>query len=388
MLKKSLGLLGASMLLASCTSGNSAIEPPFKSVDVATNKLTFAVGTANFQGLTTGLNTVVSFRQANGSSGSLVNTPTITGPAGFLVPSVSSAGIDAGTSSITGAPQNQQPGGTVTSDTFGQAGGAFSYGFLPLNASNQAVFGNNGYDPYGQPIYPELIPGYTSDPTTTTFFPPVFFGGPPAYTNIRTGTYPSGFSGFSQGFDIFAGTTLATGSYVLSVVIPQSPTTNATVSTTATLASVAALPTYATPTFTGDGAGGATITIQIPAGVTETLVDVVDRGPSPAANPAPTPCHGAYKAPYYYTIVDKTPGPAAVTVTLPGNVGPILPTTGTASPTFCMGDRYRVYAVGTDYLAYESGPGQPASGGLAQVPSFLNGPQSDITISTRASGTY
>ncbi|MDP9025773.1 MAG: hypothetical protein M3N13_10415, partial [Candidatus Eremiobacteraeota bacterium] len=213
MLKKTLGAIGASMLLASCTSGNSAIEPPFKSVDVAANKLTFAVGTANYQGLISGLNTVVSFRQANGSSGTLVNTPTITGPAGFLVPNVKSAGVDGGTASITGAPQSQQPGGNVTNDTFGQAGGAFSYGFLPLNAGNNLITAGIGsFLPFNQPFYAEPLPKGSKS---------IFLGGPPAYTNVRTGTYPAGFLGFTQGFDIFAGTTLAAGTYGLSLTIPQ-----------------------------------------------------------------------------------------------------------------------------------------------------------------------
>ena len=382
MYKKTLGAIGASMLLASCTSGNSAIEPPFTSSNVAANKLVFAVGTANYQGLITGLNTVVSFRQINGSSGTLVNTPAITGPAGFQVPNVTSAGVDAGTASITGAPQSQQPGGTITADTFGQAGGAFSYGFLPLNSTNNFVAnGNTGYAPYAQPLYAEPLPKGSSTK---------FLGGPPAYTNVRTGTYPSGFVGFSQGFDIFAGTTLALGSYGLVLTIPSSPTTNVTVAANATLARTTPLPTYANPTVADDGANGATITLTVPAGVNETIVDVVDSGQDPTAK-APTPCHGSYSAPYYYTVVDHTAGPATVVVSLPGNVGPVSPVTNNTTPTLCAGDDYAVYAVGTDYRAYESGPGQPDPAGLAQIPNFLTGSQADVTISgasTSASGIY
>lgn len=382
MTKQILGAIGASFLLASCTSGNSAIEPPFKSTDVTANKLVFAVGTANYQGITTGLNTVVSFRQSNGSSGTLVNTPNITGPTGFLVPNVTSAGVDANTASITGAPQSQQPGGTVTNDTFGQAGGAFSYGFLPVNAGNTTIGnGIGGFTPYTQPFYADNLA-----PTA----PQLFLGGPPAYTNVRTGTYPSGFVGFSQGFDIFAGTTLAAGSYGLTLTIPTSPTTNGTVATTATLASTAALATYANPTVADDGANGANITLTVPAGVTETIVDVVDSGQDAAAA-APVPCHGSYSAPYYYTVVDHTAGPATVTINLPGNVGPISPTTGAATPTLCVGDDYAAFAVGTDYRAYESGPGQTDPAGIAQAPNFLTGPQADITISaasTSTSGIY
>ncbi len=380
--KKTLGAIGASMLLASCTSGNSAIEPAFTSANVAANKLVFAVGTANYQGLITGLNTVVSFRQSNGSSGTLVNTPAISGPSGFLVPNVASAGVDGGTASITGAPQSQQPGGTVTADTFGQAGGAFSYGFLPLNATNNFVAnGNGGYAPYPQPLYAEPLPKGSSTK---------FLGGPPAYTNVRTGTYPAGFVGFSQGFGIFAGTTLAPGSYGLVLTIPSSPTTNTTVAASATLGNTTSLSTYANPIVADDGSNGATITLTVPAGVNETIVDVVDTGQDANAT-APAPCHGSYSAPYYYTVVDHTAGPATVVVNLPGNVGPVSPATNTATPTLCKGDDYTAYAVGTDYRAYESGPGQPDPAGLAQVPNFLTGSQADVTISgpsASASGIY
>ena len=382
MLKKTLGAIGASMLLASCTSGNSAIEPAFTSVDVAANKLTFAVGTANYQGLTTGLNTVVSFRQSNGNSGTLVNTPTITGPTGFVVPSVASAGVDGGTATISGAPQSQQPGGTITADTFGQAGGAFSYGFLPLNAGNNLITAGIGsFVPYTQPFYPEPLPKTAKG---------LFIGGPPAYTNVRTGTYPAAFIGFTQGFNIFAGTTLAAGTYGLSLTIPQSPTTNVKVSTSATLASTTPLATYTTPKIVDDGANGANITLTVPAGVTETIVDVIDAGQASIAT-APVPCHGSYGSPYFYTVVDHTPGPATVTVNLPGNVGPVSPNTGKPTPTLCVGDAYAAYAVGTDYRAYESGPGQPDPAGIIAVPNFLTGPQADITISApgfSTSGIY
>lgn len=378
MYKKAFGAIGASVLLASCTSGNSAIEPAFTSVNVAANKLVFAVGTANYQGAITGLNTVVSFRQSNGLSGTLVNTPAITGPTGFLVPSVTSAGVDGATARITGAPQSQQPGGTVTADTFGQAGGAFSYGFLPLNSTNSFVAsGNTGYTPYTQPFYAEPLPNGASTK---------FLGGPPAYTNVRTGTYPAGFVGFTQGFNIFAGTTLAMGSYGLQLTIPSSPTTNVTVATSATLGSTKALPTYANPIVADDGTNGATITLTIPAGVNETIVDVVDTGQDVNAL-SPVPCHGSYSAPYYYTVVDHTAGPATVAVHLPGNVGPTSPVTNSATPTLCKGDDYTAYAVGTNYRAYESGPGQPDPAGTAAMPNFLTGPQADITISAPGSST-
>jgi len=80
-----------------------------------------------------------------------------------------------------------------------------------------------------------------------------------------------------------------------------------------------------------------------------------------------------------------------VTLNLPGNVGPVLPTTGKASPTLCRGDDYAAIAVGVDYNAYESGPGQGNPAATGQVPNILTGPQADVTVSTfslSTSGIY
>lgn len=74
--------------------------------------------------------------------------------------------------------------------------------------------------------------------------------------------------------------------------MPQSATTNATIATAATLASTTTLATYAAPTVVDDGNNGANITLAIPAGVTETLVDVIDTGKDPTAM-APVKCHGS-----------------------------------------------------------------------------------------------
>src|ERR1700730_17266386 len=74
-------------LAAACSANGTASNPFMKRVDLSSNKLQFAVGTANigFDG-TVGLNVVATFRQPNGHSAVLVDTPTITGPSGFVVP--------------------------------------------------------------------------------------------------------------------------------------------------------------------------------------------------------------------------------------------------------------------------------------------------------------
>jgi hypothetical protein len=395
-LNKNIGALAAIAVLAAsgCTSGNSRIEPPFQSANPLTYKLEFAVGTANYQVVDgtcatpvvdtiTGLNTVETYRQPNGLSGTLVNSPSIFGPTGFLVPAGSAeAGDDAGTASITSTPQSVQPGAVTPPNTFGQAGGVFAYGFLPVNSTNNAESGNNGYTPYGQPFFTDAFSAGGTDISS------VYLGGPPAYTNVQTGTYPGGFVGFTQGFNSFA-STLAAGTYTLSMVVPTSPTKTGTLTAAAALTSMALLPTYGPPAVLEDGTGGATFTVTVPAGVTETLLDVVDLG---AGSATAVDCHGAYSAPFYYTVVDHTPGPATVTMTLPDAVGPIPPTGGAAEPTLCTGDAYVVNLVGTDYDAYEAGPGQSDPNGSSETPTIVGASgQADITVSfpaATASGLY
>ena len=128
-----LAALGCISMLAACTGGQAGSLPAYQSVNVpATTKLQFAVGTANYAG-TAALNTVATFRQiSNGLSATLLNTPSIVGPAGFTVPAVASAGNDGGTNSITATSQTL-PGITPAPTTFGQSIGVFAYGFAPLN---------------------------------------------------------------------------------------------------------------------------------------------------------------------------------------------------------------------------------------------------------------
>ncbi len=383
--------LGLLAILAGCTSGNSAVEPTVRGVSPLAGKLTFAVGTVNYTlpgsgTQATGLNTVVAFRQADGLSDTLVNTPTITGPAGFLVPATAtSANGDAGTGHISGDPQTPVAEASSNS-TFGQSGGAFSYGFLPDNSTNNEDTGTGAVSaPYPQPFYIETVAGPTD-------FQVTFEGGPPAFNNVLTGTYPSGFTGYTLGFDTFADVTTPPGTYNLSLVVPTSPTTNSTVSATATLSTATPLGTYTPPSIVEDGSGGGQITLTVPAGVTETVIEIVDVGD---ANGDST-CHPSnsgspiYALPYMYTVVDHTVGPATATDTLPDGDGPIS-AAGVGSPTLCPNDGYVITAVGGDYGIAESAPGQPNSNGSIESPNFFTygaGPQADVTVSGETAETY
>lgn len=343
-------------LLAGCSTNGSSNIPGVTQVSLSQNKLQFAVGTANFNG-TTDLNTVVTFRQPNGDSAVLVDTPTITGPAGFTVPNVPSAYTDAGTNHISGSPQQISPPPPKT--TFGTAGGAFSYGFGPFNI---AQFGSPRY-PGNPPLYKEPI-----------YAPSLsYVGGPPAYPFFNDGTYPAGFEGYSQGFTAFATTPVA-GTYSLSVLVPANNAPTATFTASATLNNTTPLPTMAAPTFVSDGAGGGSGTVTIPADprIVETLVYVYDASQGTFFTAGPIAGTGAQT----YTIGDNL-GPCG---------SPNCQTTpGKSAPTFVTGDSLEVYAVSYDYPAFEASPPKNTS----QTPAIAGaGGQADLTASGATAVTY
>jgi hypothetical protein len=306
-----------------------------------------------------GLNTVVTYRQPNGLSGTLLNTPVITGPSTFVntgsggSANCVGAGIDAGTNRLTGQPQPLL-GTAAAPSTFGTAGGAFSYGFQPVNSTTG---GGVSFAKYALPCF--------GAPTTQ------YVGGPPVFPQSRDGNSPSGFQGYAMGFTDFAATPVA-GTYSLTLTVPtgfdiNSNATFMTVTASSNLSSLAMLPTIAAPTFTFDGVGGGTVGVTIPAGVTEAYAIVRDAGPGA--------CFPASQAPpIYYTARTTTTG--AQTLTIPSNVGPTIG--GGAARSICSGDTVRVYVVGFDYPANAANPAFSAS----QSPTITgaNG-QADITTS-------
>jgi len=247
-----LAALGCISMLAACTGGQSGSLPAYQSVNVpATTKLQFSVGTANYAG-TAALNTVATFRQiSNGLSATLLNTPSIVGPAGFTVPAVASAGNDGGTNSITATPQTL-PGLTPAPTTFGQSIGVFAYGFAPLNSTTNGPPNPGGFS--RQPFY------------SASQMRPVL--GPPATPDFHDGNTASSFVGYPSGFASFAGVALVPGTYTLNVLVPSAdPKLVSNLTAAGTLTSTALLPTFAAPTFASDGAGGGTgpQTVVIPA---------------------------------------------------------------------------------------------------------------------------
>jgi len=362
-------------------------------VDTQTSStLQFRVGTARFADGTAGLNTVVTFRSTSGTSATTIDTPTITGPTGFVVPdnpqtdpSPDKKNTDVGTNKISGTPS----GGT-TLTTFGTAGGAFAYGFANINASigtnGFAQFVNNvadntalyqdadspivvgsgkgnveniiGTAALGGPKVGAIANSYPDPLFAAETLRLPFLLGPPAVANFHNANFSSAFLGYESGFTAFAATPVA-GSYSLTVVVPATVQQSAaTFTSAANLASVAPLGAESTAVvIASTGDGGAQFTVAAPpAGVTTQLLYVVDVS-AKTANPT------------MYTIPVNPGG----TFSLSATSGPNL--TGTPGPPFAVGDSIYAYLLGADYDIVASAP--PAN--VDQAPALPA--QADITIS-------
>ena len=350
---RALGAAGGIAILSACTSGQSGIEPPSKAVDVQnTSTLQFRVGTGNFQG-TTVLNTVVTFRQPNGLSATLYNTPTITGPAGFVVPATAGAtNTDTGTNHISGT-QPTQPGTVAVVTTFGQTGGAFAYGFAPANSTtagtanythtsttSSQVAGVSVTNSYTQPIWN----------ATTSKLP--FILGPPAVPDFHplTSGFPASFAGYDSGFVMFAATPVV-GTYAFNLTVPANTigTFAAVFNTTATLTSAVPLPPMPGPIVGGGGGAAITVTVgPAPAGVTSRVIYVADR--AAAANPVGNQFF-AFNA-----------GVAGGTFTVPVT-------------TVVTGDRFTAWQVGADFDIV----GGAAPANTSTAPALPA--QTDVTVS-------
>lgn len=371
-----LPFLVAGALVSGCGGGGQAGVPTVSQGNLASNALQLAVGTANIAG-TPGINFVTTYRQTNGLSAVGADTPSISGPSGFTVPAgVSGAygpgNVDAGTNHITGSPQVNRATTPVNS-TFGTFTGAFSYGFVPVNSdqTGTAYFIGNPNATAGNGFVLSAYEGLfnaAGDPTTpqpyysTTPFDYVI--GPPAVPFFRDGTFP-GFVGYSPGFTVLQATPVA-GTYNLQVVVIAVNAPSTTANASATLASTTLLgaTTINAASLTKTAGGGISGTVNVPSGVTETEVFVVD-----------------VTANTYYTVIVSGTG-AAVSWAIPGNLGPCsganCQTGPNAKPTIATGDTYYVAAVGYNYPAFEAGP--PGNNQQKPVITGANG-QADLTMS-------
>src|SRR6202165_2606993 len=300
---RTINLVLVSALLVACSTNGVAKNPGVTQANLAANKLQFAVGTARIgQDSTVGVNFVATLRQPNGLTGVLASTPTITGPASFLVPAgatgaytIAGAKVDAGTNHMSGSPQVPRSNVGLFNSTFGTFSGVYSYGLGPFNSDQSIV--NGGYYPgspnasggngctrstyNGSSMVAAISGGDVIQPLPYFSVDPMeYIIGPPAVPFFNDGTYPTAFAGYSPGFTPVE-IAPAAGPYTLSVNVAAQNAAPFTYTQTATLTVTAALPPMPAPAFAGDGAGGGTGTVNIPGGgVTETMVYIVDASAS------------------------------------------------------------------------------------------------------------
>jgi hypothetical protein len=438
--------IAVALSLAACTAGQTT-APPINSVnplDPNYSKLQFAVGTANLYGTASGLNVVSTLRQPNGESATLVNTPNISGPFAFVnapVQSVFFTGICCGADPyatiysqgqslsetragalISSTSQAVHPGtpacdtvaptaGFFTcplgiapnTTTFGQAGGVFAMGLAPYNTVN-TTGQSYSYSSYPEPLY--------NTATHPQFIP---WGGPPAFDpnqngmGTRDGTFPAGFDSFGfpfglgvgEGITAFSNVTPAVGTYSLNVTIAflgnNGQPVSGTLTSTARLSSLALLQVVTAPTVVPDTTtGAASMTVTVPAGVTQAYIQIVDYGPGGSGNPptAVASCHTiagtTFIVPTYYTLEVTASGSYGLSAGHGPNTSGANPK---PSPTICTaaqnsaavgtaaGDNFTVQMIGFDYPAFQAAhslieattPQAPAIAGASG--------QSDLTIS-------
>ncbi len=383
------------MILTGCggggiTNGNS-IVPSQTPTNLQTNKAQLAVGTARLPDGTTGFNVVTTFRQTNGLSATLVNSPSITGPAGFIVPSSSigadgngGPGTDAGTSSITSEPQVFPT--PSAQDTFGTVGGVFSSGLAPLNnntASNSAFYPGHpsgSVSPsWGLPFYTASVPYSGTLPAGVSSVPPQpYIIGPPAVPFFDDGTFPAGFAGYMSGFTAFEMAPV-TGSYNLSIVVATANAGTSTFTASASLTNLTPLPALPAPTFSKDGNGGGTATVNVPADprIVETLIYVEGVTSSGSLQ-------------NFYTSPPIS-GTGPLSFTLPDNLGPCTNfvlgcqnNPANSGKSLTSGNGYVVYAASFDYKAFESLP----PGNTQQTPAIQSNGQADVSLSPVFVDTY
>lgn len=388
---------------AGCSASGASPAAPTRVCNIGANVLQLNVGTANLFGdvpasAVLGTNVAVTYRQSSsancfvGTSGTQVNSPTLTLPGALAGPA--NLKPDGFLSTIVGGPDPTEVGHTsmtstsqvpnaANSTTFGVSGGAFGLGLEPFNISS--VNGTpDSAAPYPVPLYDPIVGGGGVDPNA--FVPG---GGPPAFNiagNLAAGL--RGFNGVSEGLDVFE-VTPAVGTYSLSVLVPAN-TGSVTATASAAISTVVPLPSFVAPVPVLAGTtGGATIAVALPAGVTEAYIQVTDFGSTTITAAGPpamqaTSCSGATLGkPLYYTIVVKASG----TATLPaGSLCTPAQNATSNGGVATDGDAFTVQGIGFDYGAYEAS--YPNSLGVTS-PSLAGAGashQADVTVSSQ--GVY
>lgn len=414
---RTLAALAAAGSLAACTAGQGAVQPPVTSVgNVGSpnySHLAFAAGTANIGGQI-GVNIVTTLRQANGLSAVGSDAPAITWDGAFTNQGAVAKSIDFAKQQYTGTlPVTPAGSASAPKSTFSTSNGIFDIGILPANSSATSNTISHPCFPYQTANYAPVLaaPGLGGGDENCAVGAPIY-GGPPAFPNIR-GAALTGNIGAFLGLNAFMGETPAvnpaTGklTFTLNVSIPTAPVTTLS-PLTATVANVAGLPTFTTPTFASDGTGGGSVSYVLPAGVTEAYIEVIDWGPDPLSGSTPSAnCLYGGLPPYFYTIQVTSSGTSKLTDSL-GASPPLgaLPA-GRSTHTICTAadntaaaaagipitnggtavaagspsasDQVQVIGIGFDYPAYEFAN---AAGLLVAQPTLAGAAgQSDFTMS-------
>jgi hypothetical protein len=265
---------------------------------------------------------------------------------------------------MSGAPQNINPAVANPVTTFGQAGGVFAFGLAP---ENEGVTGAAVYTRYVSPF---------TGGTVGSVATPNYGGGPPAYPFFRDGTFPSGFTGYSQGFVEFNAAPVL-GAYALTDTIATGNAGTTILTANATLSSLTPLPNLPAPVFTQDGAGGGTGTVTIGADARTVETMVYFQNVSQGTFFAIGPIRGTGAQPF----------------TLPDLLGPCGGAAGigcqnnaaTQNRTIATGATYRFYAATYDYPMFEASP----PGNVSQTPTIVgSGGQADISTSPSTQAIY
>jgi hypothetical protein len=396
--------------LSACTAGQTGPPPVTVVNPTSAGKLQFAVGTANVAG-TPGLNVVATYRQANGASAVLVNTPKLTGP--FTLPAASAPGdfYGGGAAGLfnQGDPQatadsgpsadevaNRYIGGTAQTaasnpnqgipTTLGSSGGVFGNGFFPGNYTSS---GNPySYNPYYQPFY-----SGNADTPDTAFLP---VGGPPVFDPNRNGggTQDGSFStpikGISLGLSVFAGVTPGAGQYGLQVTIPTAGFP--VVTAAAALSGTALLPAAAAPVVALNADGSGTVTYTLPAGVVGAYVQLVDLNYCNGGSPVPytfwVTSSGSQAIPNTLGPHGKSGGPAFCSAAMNNTSSGGTVTTGDPVQAVLIGFDYDHNALqynGTTGQAYPQAPALPARADvtISPIATYAQTGTGTVTITSR-----
>ncbi|HTX59660.1 MAG TPA: hypothetical protein VMH02_08250 [Verrucomicrobiae bacterium] len=330
--------LAAALLLAACTTGQSDTTPPISSGGGGTSSsvLQLSMGTVNFAGMDAGLDVLETFRDANGYTALPITSAALAGPPGFH-----------------GVRGSKDPGaGASGRIPLGSASNAFLVGAgLPtteIDGVDGFGIGPPGCSCPGVNAYP-MQPQFADTANFGSVYPggaEPFYGGPPAYppTTLEPSSQSSLVSipsSWPEGFYLIGVDHPPGGRYTILAQYQQNGTAH-TATASASLDAARRLPVISV-TATANRKGFVYVSLQLPHGVTQALVNLID------ANVPPAPGATCATGLGFATMLFRTSGIARLRNDL-GNDG------AGGARTFCPGDEVLLQAYGFDYDDFALGP--------------------------------